>query len=137
MKKSILILALFIPLIVFSQKEKDYKITSYQIWSLWQDTIWTQTESVQDCDYSCHVTYDTLGLWGKFVLGNEIYHVYSELERKEVDVDSYETTYYGKGKLVYRNKDLEVIYWEKFFDLFAIRIETDDRQIVFQLQKLK
>ena len=135
LKNRTLLLVVCSQLAAYSQKDKNYKITSYQIWTLWQDTIWTQTESVKDCDYSCHVTYHTLVLWGKFVIGNEIYHVYSELERKEVDIDSYETTYYGTGKLVYKNKEIEVIYREKFFDLYAIRIEADDRQIVFQLEQ--
>ena len=133
MKRIILLAFLLIPVISFAQEEKDYKITSYQVWTLWQDTIWIQTESVDDCDFSCHVHFDSLGLWGKFVLEKKIYHVYSELERKEIDVDNFTTTYYGKGKLVYENSDIEVIYWEKMFDLYAIRIELDDKQVVFQI----
>ena len=134
MKKIILLLFVCIPLLSFAQEEKDYKITSYKIWDLWQDQLWTLTETVDSCEFTCHVHYDEHGIWGKFVLDHKIYHVYGELKKKEIDTDTRHVNYYATGKLVYENRDIEVTYWETFHELDSIQIFLEKRRVFFNLE---
>ena len=134
MKKAFLLLLVCIPLLSFAQGEKHYKIAAYRISNLWQDTIWIPGETGEDTKYTCHVSYDDIGIWGKFVLEKKIYHVYGELQKKEIDIETFHVTYYGKGKLVYDNEDIKVVYWETMHELDSMYIILDDRRVFFDLE---
>jgi hypothetical protein len=134
MKKLILLLFVCIPVLSMAQEVKNYHISGYRIETRWQDTLWIPGETGEDTKYTCHVNYDEIGIWGKFVIKEKIYHVYGELQKKEIDLETFHVTYYGKGKLVYDNEDIEVVYWETMHELDSIYIVLDDRRVFFELE---
>jgi len=116
-------------------QEKSYHITAFRKYELWQDSKWLMIDSGDDIHLSCHVFYDKLGIWGKFVMEEKMYHLYGELQKMEVNVDSLKVTYHAKGKLVYDNIDVKMTYWETYHQLDSIDIVSDNARIVLKLEE--